>query len=431
MGIFDINNFNHFFDWLFGKKKNIKSKNRYKETKPRVYTKNLFLEKNDELKRIKKINEETYDYYKSIKINDFKDYNITSKYLNLIYDGIKKIDEYYYNKNTNTINGRDEFDWDEVGDKLMLEKFEKIEFIIYTNILEVQLYLLKNEEKINNLIKNKVWISNQKHSKYKENEPKRKSISQVLRDEYDSKTLLERVEKNKYFLDDKYSIEYIFSTQKNIFYYIFNILNYQHEIVKPKVKKNTKSTVKLKKNNLSDLLETSEIDIQTKKEKIPKETEGNNDDLVKHYYYNFQLQGEGKLKDKKKDGLWKYYHINGQLRYEGNFKDDKQDGLWKSYYKNGQLKNEGIYKTDKKHGFNNIYYENGQLKNGGNFKNGKLDGLWKYYYENGMKETEGNFKNDKPHGLWKSYSEKGKLKKSWIEDGNEWDEDGNETECEE
>ena len=97
------------------------------------------------------------------------------------------------------------------------------------------------------------------------------------------------------------------------------------------------------------------------------------------------------------DNIIKTYHENGQLESEINYKDGKSNGLWKSYDENGKLEREG-------------YFKDGELD----------DGLGKTYHENGKLESLMQFiKDDKS----KKIQEKEKVTKSkepLISDDNIW-----------
>ena len=69
--------------------------------------------------------------------------------------------------------------------------------------------------------------------------------------------------------------------------------------------------------------------------------------LIKEYYQNGQLKGEGSFKDDKRNGLIKGYHENGIIGAEVNFKDDKQDGIERAYYPNGEIQYIHTYKNGK------------------------------------------------------------------------------------
>ena len=192
------------FDWLLGKKKQNHSNNLVNEKKL------SFSEITLELQRIKRINNEVYNYYESLKKIDFKDYDNVHKIMTEIYNGIKEIERYLIRKKTSYKIDSNEHDSEVIFEKQMLEKSELLELNIYSNIVVIESYLLENTEKIRNLIQ-----INKSH------DPSfGRGISYQMSEEYQQWKLSNPI--------DGSSLGSIFyTTNNNIFFYIKNILNNQ------------------------------------------------------------------------------------------------------------------------------------------------------------------------------------------------------------
>ncbi|MAZ06933.1 MAG: hypothetical protein CMM99_00475 [Rickettsiales bacterium] len=151
-------------------------------------------------------------------------------------------------------------------------------------------------------------------------------------------------------------------------------------------------------------------------------------DTLRNYHANGQLESIGVLIDNKKEGLWMYYNYDGFLRQSINYKNDKFNGLWKNYIinkKNKLVRNENVYVNGRREGLWKYYVDNKLIKEG-YIKNKMRQKIWKYYYDNGQLKKETKWKDDKE--IYSRY---------WNENGNEinkeiyysyWDVNGNKIE---
>ena len=115
--------------------------------------------------------------------------------------------------------------------------------------------------------------------------------------------------------------------------------------------------------------------------------------MVREYYEDGQIKGEGHYKDGERDGKEIFYYKNGKIRLERTFKMEKLVGLITSYYEHGQIEKEGYVIDGKEIGLWIFYYENGQIEAKGSFKDGKHNGKWTVYHENGSIDKIEEYKN--------------------------------------
>ena len=176
----------------------------------------------------------------------------------------------------------------------------------------------------------------------------------------------------------------------------------------------------------------------------------------KEYWFNGNLQEEGKLVNDVLEGEYKEYHANGAIKLQAPIKNGKVNGLLKAYRDNGTLEYEkegingefnGVYReyhsngtikletqlksnnfegklvyfneqgkkyeeaefsNDLRNGETIVYFDNGQISSKGKYKNGKKDGVFLTYYRNGKLRQEDSYKNGKEDGpsLWYDYDGK-------------------------
>ena len=59
--------------------------------------------------------------------------------------------------------------------------------------------------------------------------------------------------------------------------------------------------------------------------------------IIKEYWDDKSLKGQGPARGKEKQGAWTLYHkTSGEKLGEGEYLNNKQHGMWTFYYKNGQ-----------------------------------------------------------------------------------------------
>ena len=103
----------------------------------------------------------------------------------------------------------------------------------------------------------------------------------------------------------------------------------------------------------------------------------------------------------KPKGIVKDYYMNGQLQGEGTFvyvdyEDDGKnfkEGKMTLYHKNGKVESEMIFFNNHPNGPFTEYYESGKKKTEGNYKLGTLDGAVITYYESGKPYSVAIYEN--------------------------------------
>lgn len=178
--------------------------------------------------------------------------------------------------------------------------------------------------------------------------------------------------------------------------------------------------------------------------KTDTKTDNTKNGLVKIYWEDKSLKGQGNVINGVKTGRWILYHKgSGEKLAEGEYVNDKQQGFWTYYHKNGTKSLEGNFLEDQKTGEWLAYYPDGNIMwkatyvikektvSGFTIKAGTIEGIKIWYYQSGKIWKEEQYTNGEQTGRTQEYYENGTPKIiAWYKAGqlngqcNKWYENG-------
>jgi len=178
--------------------------------------------------------------------------------------------------------------------------------------------------------------------------------------------------------------------------------------------------------------------------KTDTKTDNTMNGLVKIYWEDKSLKGQGNVINGVKTGRWILYHKgSGEKLAEGEYVNDKQQGFWTYYHKNGAKSLEGNFLEDQKTGEWLAYYPDGNIMwkatyvikektvSGFTIKAGTIEGIKIWYYQSGKIWKEEQYTNGEQTGRTQEYYENGTPKIiAWYKAGqlngqcNKWYENG-------
>lgn len=161
--------------------------------------------------------------------------------------------------------------------------------------------------------------------------------------------------------------------------------------------------------------------------------------IIKEYWDDKSLKGQGPAKGKEKQGRWTLYHkTSGEKLGEGEYLNNKQHGMWTFYYKNGQKSNEGEMIEEQRTGEWKGYHETGELmwkanyvikektESGFTMMIGGMEGVKTSFFKSGKVWKEEEFRDGVKNGRSQEYYEDGKPKEiAWFKNNQK---DGQATE---
>ena len=133
------------------------------------------------------------------------------------------------------------------------------------------------------------------------------------------------------------------------------------------------------------------------------------DDTIRHYHKNGQLQRIGVWKEGKAEGLWKEYNEDGEIVASKNFKNGLFHGIWTNYSRYTKIENRKYKRSE----VDEPVLEVDESM----YINGRRKGVFKFY-RNKQLITEGYLENEMRQKIWKYYHINGELKKEtkWEDD---------------
>jgi len=106
------------------------------------------------------------------------------------------------------------------------------------------------------------------------------------------------------------------------------------------------------------------------------------------WHDNGQIEQQGDYVDGVREGLVRSWYADGQMRGEGRLHRNRRIGTWTMWHKNGQKRIETAYELGLKHGRSTAWDADGNVIETGEYARKKKHGTWITYVDGVRTETE-------------------------------------------